>query len=335
MRGVNLGGWLVLERWMTPSLFECMDAKDEYSYCLGMDEAAEARLLQHRETFITEEDFRWLAEQGIGAVRLPVGWWLFGDAEPYVGTVQYLDKAFAWGEQHNIRILISLHGAPGSQNGHQHSGRLGPITWHHDEANVLATLDVIWRLARRYATSPALLGIGVLNETSGRIRRRVLKQFYRDAYALIRGECGSDTWVAFSDSFEPQRWRWTLHRTFYENIFLDTHQYQCFDPDDKDMPAREHVRHTRDDVAAALQAMRRHHGVIVGEWSAALDVRSLEGLEGSARDRALHAYLQTQMVAYDRMDAWFYWSYKTEAGGPWSFRDVQARGWLEPLPISP
>jgi glucan 1,3-beta-glucosidase len=28
LRGVNLGGWLVLENWMTPSLFENLKAED-------------------------------------------------------------------------------------------------------------------------------------------------------------------------------------------------------------------------------------------------------------------------------------------------------------------
>jgi len=32
LKGVNLGGWLVLEKWMTPKLFEGTTAEDEYSF---------------------------------------------------------------------------------------------------------------------------------------------------------------------------------------------------------------------------------------------------------------------------------------------------------------
>jgi glucan 1,3-beta-glucosidase len=32
LRGVNLGGRLLLERWMTPSLFEGTNAEDEYAF---------------------------------------------------------------------------------------------------------------------------------------------------------------------------------------------------------------------------------------------------------------------------------------------------------------
>ena len=61
LRGVNLGGWLVLERWMTPRLFAGTDAKDEYSFMQTPD--AKEKINKHRDTFITEDDFRWLAEQ--------------------------------------------------------------------------------------------------------------------------------------------------------------------------------------------------------------------------------------------------------------------------------
>ncbi|MGZ8190099.1 MAG: hypothetical protein ACXWTS_02595 [Methylococcaceae bacterium] len=76
LRGVNLGGWLVLEKWITPSVFEGLQAKDETSYCVELGSEAQVRLKQHWDTFITREDFAWLAKTGINAVRLPVGHWL-------------------------------------------------------------------------------------------------------------------------------------------------------------------------------------------------------------------------------------------------------------------
>ena len=69
--GVNLGGWLVLERWITPSLFAGMKAEDEWSY---MQETTDAktRIERHRQDFITEADFKWIARSGLNAVRLPL-----------------------------------------------------------------------------------------------------------------------------------------------------------------------------------------------------------------------------------------------------------------------
>ena len=31
VKGVNLGNWLVLEKWMSPALFEGTTAEDEYN----------------------------------------------------------------------------------------------------------------------------------------------------------------------------------------------------------------------------------------------------------------------------------------------------------------
>ena len=36
LHGVNLSGWLVLEEWMTPSVFEGLKAVDETSFCVEM-----------------------------------------------------------------------------------------------------------------------------------------------------------------------------------------------------------------------------------------------------------------------------------------------------------
>ncbi len=40
MRGVNLGSWLVLEKWMVPSLFEGLEATDETTWCAELGDRA-------------------------------------------------------------------------------------------------------------------------------------------------------------------------------------------------------------------------------------------------------------------------------------------------------
>lgn len=47
LRGVNLGGWLVLEKWMTPSVFEGLEAVDETTYCVELGGRAEQALKKH------------------------------------------------------------------------------------------------------------------------------------------------------------------------------------------------------------------------------------------------------------------------------------------------
>src|SRR5690606_37404592 len=75
--GVNLGNWLLLERWIQPSLFAgAADARDEHGLCSALGDGAEAHMRRHRETYVTADDFVWLARYGIDAVRIPFGYWL-------------------------------------------------------------------------------------------------------------------------------------------------------------------------------------------------------------------------------------------------------------------
>ncbi|MDA0674831.1 MAG: pantoate--beta-alanine ligase [Proteobacteria bacterium] len=58
LRGVNLGGWLVLEKWMKPSLFQGLAATDETSWCAELGPEAGPRLRAHWDSWITRADFQ-------------------------------------------------------------------------------------------------------------------------------------------------------------------------------------------------------------------------------------------------------------------------------------
>ena len=162
LRGVNLGGWLVLEKWMTPSLFAGTDAIDEYTFMATPD--AVERLRAHHETWITEADFAWLAGHGVDLVRLPVGHWVLADDPPYLGAPELLDAAMDWAAAYGLEVLLDLHAVSGSQNGQDHSGRVGPRAWYRERHHREHTHDALAALATRYGTHPALWGLELVNE---------------------------------------------------------------------------------------------------------------------------------------------------------------------------
>ena len=123
LRGVNLGGRLLLEKWMTPSLFAGTEAIDEYTFM--QTPGAAKKIDERRKAFIAESDFKWLAEHGVNAVRIPVGYWALEGYAPYVEATTYLDWAMSMAEQYRLEVIIDVHGLPGSQNGRDHSGRVG------------------------------------------------------------------------------------------------------------------------------------------------------------------------------------------------------------------
>ena len=134
IRGVNLGGWLVLEPFITPSLFESYKPSegvvDEWSLCeiLGPQEAHRV-MDEHYRTFVTEQDFQKMRDAHIDHVRIPIGYWALkgekGTKEPFVEELswKYLLLGLQWARKYGIRAMVELHGAPGSQNGWNHSGR--------------------------------------------------------------------------------------------------------------------------------------------------------------------------------------------------------------------
>ena len=164
IRGVNFGNWLVLEKWMHPELFAGTTAEDEDELCRQLPrEELVRRLTEHRDTYITKDDFLYVREHGMNMVRIPVPHFIFGDdpayCDPYVPCIEYLDRAFDWAEETGLQILVDLHTAPESQNGFDNGGICGVCKWAQSPERIDRVLLVLEKLAERYGcllyTSPS------------------------------------------------------------------------------------------------------------------------------------------------------------------------------------
>ena len=68
---------------MSPGLFAGTNAEDETQLSCDLADAAKReRLTAHRDSYITERDFAYLAHQGIDTVRIPVPFFIFGGIRP-------------------------------------------------------------------------------------------------------------------------------------------------------------------------------------------------------------------------------------------------------------
>lgn len=356
IRGVNLGGWLVLEKWMTPSLFEGRTATDETTWCVELGADAAPRLREHWRRFITREDFLWLAGRGINAVRLPVGHWVLGPpyphhpaygdrAHPFVeGGIDVVDAAFDWASECGIGVLLDLHAAPGCQNGFDNGGLLGICDWPTRPEYVDHSVELLGRLASRYRAEPALLGIEVLNEPRWDIPTAQLKDYYLRAHGAIRAALPPDrAWVVFHDGFRPAgEFGGFFDQPPFERALFDVHRYQCFERADLDLDIHGHVGKAGIEWADEARAIQRTLGIpaICGEWSLGLDLEvvslwaagpydnALDRLDRFQHDVALRAYAAAQLLAFEHYAGWFFWSYRTETTPAWSLRAGVERGWL-------
>ena len=196
-RGVNLGGWLVVEPWITPSLFYpfLCSAKhgcdaglppviDESSFCerLGIDEA-QRQLDAHRERWVNRSTFERIASMELNVVRIPFGHWIFGDATSNVcrnvTSIRHLDNAIDWAEAVGVRVILDLHAVSAGANGMDNSGvsykppwrgawlrpPFAASAWATEPAHVNVTRNVLLRIAARYANrSATVVRIGLVNE---------------------------------------------------------------------------------------------------------------------------------------------------------------------------
>lgn len=114
VRGVGIGGWLVLEPWITPSIFQPYGGAviDEWTLCQNEPNAASI-LQAHWSSWAGLADFQKIAGAGFNLVRIPVGYWAFQkyDGDPYIqGAAHYLDQAMGWARQAGLKVWIDLHG---------------------------------------------------------------------------------------------------------------------------------------------------------------------------------------------------------------------------------
>lgn len=340
MRGVNLGGWLVLEKWLTPSLFAGVHAEDEYQF-MATPGAAE-KLRRHRAEFLSEDDFAWIADHGLDLVRIPVGHWVFGDApetgpdgrQLLLGCLDELDWAMEQSRRYGLRVLLDLHGAPGSQNGRDHSGKSGRRAWYDHADYRRRTVDVLERLARRYRDADHLWGIELLNEPMDP-RVWTLIKFYREAYGRLITILRPGTKIVFSDGFVPWLTRGAIRPVPDFPVIMDCHLYQCFYPWDQRNTIEHHLRKARRSRARLINWLNRRHPVIVGEWSVALPGRTIAGLSDELRHALRRDYAAAQQEGYADAAAWTYWNYTAEERNEWNYRALVEDGQLVPRATGP
>lgn len=369
IKGVNLGNWLVLEKWMLPELFAGTGAEDEVWLNRKMNPAElKEKMKKHRDTFITEGDFAFIKEQGIGLVRIPVPYFIFGDREPFNGCVEYLDKAFDWAEKYGLQVLIDLHTVPGSQNGYDNGGLTGVCKWCKNPEEVEFALTVLERLAERYGNRTGLYGIEVLNEPisflvyatapstgkavdkeeakgSGYVPLPFLENFYRNAYNRLRKILPETKTIVFHDGFRLRHWGRFFRKENMKNVVLDTHIYifamESFVPVHKPWVYQIYIKSQQ----RLIKRIQKDVPVIVGEWcicnkyAEKIDgVMSVENVKKRRKKRYLEI-ADLQLQAWSEAKGWIYWSYQFKPNRKepldekwkesWDFSRCVENGWIE------
>ncbi len=322
LRGVNLAGWLVLETWITPSLFASTGSFDEEGLARAVREERFREILEkHRHEFITKMDFEAIAIRGYNAVRLPVPWHLFGPEGPEPSMMpecaSYVASALDWAAEYGLRVVLDLASVPGmgvAPNGHS-------IVIDADRDWRPSMLAVVGEIARRFGKHPALLALEPLEEPVverrhglrmlGGVPLPVLRNYYRSCYALVREVAGPSLVLLLSCGGRPEAWKRFMVSSRYENVWLDVHCYQFDESILLAGPAGLRILAKRS--ADALEvASSSGFPVVVGEWSAALPVGSAT-VTPEGRIALERIYASVQMQAFSEAKGWFFQTWKTES----------------------
>ena len=176
LNGVNLGGWLLMESWMSPVL----DPKESLAHSDMIEilthrfgkERARFLMKQYRDSFLTEEDFAQIADMGFNCVRLPfwygdfmneTGQWHTPSPTQTEGFLR-LDWAIAQCEKNGLYAILDMHGCPGGQSANHSTGSIGKAELYQKEVYQNA-MEELWRaIAKRYRKNPVVAAYDIMNE---------------------------------------------------------------------------------------------------------------------------------------------------------------------------
>ena len=345
-QGVNLGAWFVQEGWMETDFMSCatgtkqaeFDILDGFGTSRDGLTSARAYMEKRWDTWITEDDFRNLAQQGINTVRLPIGYWSAGPyfthyspfeqyRSVYEFSWRYIARAINWAAKYDIGVIVDLHGAYGSQNGQAHSGlNDGNIEWYNSWNQGLTTELLVW-LAKEISDVTNVIGIQLLNEPQNRdsywqwlptamdamrnasAYAKTIPLYFHDAFVLSKG-------AAFVQK-----------RTDF--VISDHHAYYVYTPSDQALTAQGHVTKLDGSIFGqfAEQSSIARRNLIVGEWSCALAWSSIKDSKNPSKDQT--EFCQTQQDIWQTTGAgWTFWSYKMEncdQNSGWCFQSASKK----------
>ena len=247
---MNLGGWLVLEPWIKPSLFTQFaledEVKDQWTFCEKLGKAeCKKQLEEHWDTWLTKDDL-----QGAGRGRHQPrahpsrlldtgrrqGRRAVGDGRPGLpGARSALDErggparhtrpalccravrtasttAAAWARCTSPTARLPVTAASPTPTSSERCAHIDALTKHFS--------------ADEYAGT--VVGIEPVNEAFVSIPLEIVKDYYvQQSYEAVKKY--GDLAVVIGDSFRFGSWGDFMFPPHYRHVWIDTHIYQVFD----------------------------------------------------------------------------------------------------------
>ena len=236
LRGLNLGGWFIMEKWMCP--LDSGSLPDTYSAITNLDRrfgvATEQSLIHAYQTnWITLGDLNNITNAGFNCVRMPVWWGNFFSITNTTGS-GWRSDAFAvldWlvtnCAARGIYVVIDLHGVVGGQSVSDDTG------WQNQNLYWSSSLDqsqtaFMWaQIAAHYQGNSAVAGYDLINEPSGAPDSAAVWAVYTNLYATVRAADPSHV-IILEGTYGNWDWDMLPAPSLYgwTNVVYSMHEYQ-------------------------------------------------------------------------------------------------------------
>ena len=236
LRGVNLGGLFVMEKWMSP--LDSGNLPDTYSVIQTLDNrfgvATEQSLITtYQQSWITGTDLDNIKNAGFNLIRIPVWWgqfYVLNNTTPSgwrPDAFTMLDWLVTNAAARGIYVVIDMHGVVGGQSNSDDTGYQNQNAYWTSATNQASTAYMWQQIATHYKDNPAVAGYDLINEPIGAPNTNAVWTAYNNLYNTIRsvdpthmlimeGTFGSWNWSMLPP---PSQYGWS-------NVMYEMHEYQ-------------------------------------------------------------------------------------------------------------
>ena len=241
LRGVNLGGWFIMEKWMSP-LDSSNTIADTYGAIQELDArfgvAKEQSLIKTYQTnWITTTDLDDLQSAGFNVVRVPVWWGQFypinnvSNGAWRADAFERLDWLVSKCAARGLYVIIDMHGAVGGQSVSDDTGRANQNTYWND-ANAQANTSFMWKqIATHYKGNSTVAAYDLINEPVGTPTNDAAVNAQDNLYKAVRS-VDPDHMIMIEGTFGS--WNWSMlpppSQRGWTNVVYEMHEYQYSNP---------------------------------------------------------------------------------------------------------
>jgi aryl-phospho-beta-D-glucosidase BglC (GH1 family) len=236
LRGVNLGAWLMFEKWMSPmdsgSLADSYSAYTTLANRFG--EATEQSLIRgYQQNWITTTDLDNIKNAGLNCVRVPFWWanlYMLNDQTPTgwrSDAFEMLDWVVNNAGARGIYVILDFHGVVGYQTTWQSSGRVNFNQYWTNSTYQGQTAYAWWQVANHFKGNGTVAMYDLINEPAEAPSNQAVINAQASLYNSVRS-ADPGHMISIEGTFGS--WNWSMlpspSSMGWTNVVYHFHEYQ-------------------------------------------------------------------------------------------------------------